>query len=113
MHRVSEWIRRVWYLLNRRRLEAALREEMAAHRAEMTDPRRFGNARALEERATDAWGWCWLHDLGHDLRLGVRSLRRAPAFTTLSIVVLTIGTGLNFAAFEVIDSSLLAPLAVN
>lgn len=113
MHRVSEWIRRVWYLLNRRRLEAALREEMAAHRAEMTDPRRFGNARALEEQAADAWGWRWLHDLGHDLRLGVRSLRRAPAFTTLSIVVLTIGTGLTFAAFEVIDSSLLAPLAVN
>ena len=32
----GEWLRRVWYLLNRGRLENSLREEMAAHR-EMMD----------------------------------------------------------------------------
>jgi predicted permease len=113
MHRIPELFRRLRYLLNRRRIEAALREEMAAHRAEMVDPRRFGNSRLLQEQAAEAWGWRWIDDLGRDVRLGVRTLRRSPGFTALSLGVLTVGTGLNLLAFQLIDSTLLAPLPVN
>jgi predicted permease len=113
MHRLPEFFRRLWYLLNRRRLETALREEMDAHRAEMADPRRFGNSRALQEQAAEAWGWRWLDDLRRDVRLGLRTLRRSPGFTALSLGILTVGTGLNLVAFQVIDLTLLAPLPVN
>ena len=80
MDRLLEWVRRIWYLLNRRRIEAALREEMEAHRAEVKSPARFGNVLRLREEARDVWGWNWLDDVGRDLRLGVRTLRRSPGF---------------------------------
>jgi hypothetical protein len=37
---VGEWPRRLWYRLNRRRMERELEDEMAAHRAMMADPLR-------------------------------------------------------------------------
>ena len=50
---MGEWLRRVWYWLNRRRFEDALREEMAAHRDEMAEPRRFGNSLRLRDEVHD------------------------------------------------------------
>ena len=46
---IGEWMRRLWYLLNRRRFEAALEQDMEAHRAMMGDPVRFGNRLRLRE----------------------------------------------------------------
>ena len=112
MNRLGEWLRRVWYLLNRRRLDAALREEMAAHRAQMNRPGRFGNSLRLREEAHDVWGWRWLDDLGRDLRLGVRTLRRSPGFTLASLAILSVGIGINLAFFQVVDVALLQPLHV-
>jgi predicted permease len=112
MDHVREWLRRIWYLLNRRRFEAALREEMAAHRADMASPARFGNALRLREEAADVWGWRWLDDLGRDLRLGLRTLRRSPGFTIASIAILSVGIGINLAFFHVVNAALLQPLHV-
>ena len=50
---MAEWLRRVWHWLNRRRFEDALREEMAAHRDEMPEPRRFGNTLRLRDEARE------------------------------------------------------------
>jgi hypothetical protein len=44
-----EWPRRVWYLVNRGRLERELEREMAAHRAQMPDGFRFGSPLRLRE----------------------------------------------------------------
>jgi hypothetical protein len=49
--------RRLWYLLNRRRLERELEREMASHRAMMAEPHRFGSALRLREANADVWGW--------------------------------------------------------
>ena len=57
---LAEWARRIWYLLNRRRLERDLRHEMEAHRAMMGQPAGFGNTLRLREEASDVWGWAWL-----------------------------------------------------
>ena len=52
------------YLLNRGRVEAALKEEMNAHRAMMGEPARFGNtlqcgnARAMCGDGTGSTAWC-------------------------------------------------------
>jgi hypothetical protein len=47
MSTVRRWLRRVWYFVNRRRLERELEFEMTAHRAAMGDPRGFGNLTRL------------------------------------------------------------------
>jgi len=62
MHLIGEWLRRVWYLLNRRRIDEALRQEMEAHRASMGHPAGFGNTLRLREEARDVWGWTLPND---------------------------------------------------
>jgi predicted permease len=105
-------LRRVWYLLNRRQLERELEREMAAHRAEMGEPNRFGGTLRLREQSADVWGWAWLDDLWHDLRYGARQLRRAPGFALVAILTLAVGIGANTTAFAILNSMLLAELPV-
>jgi hypothetical protein len=51
---IREFIRRLGYLVHRRKMEDELLREMEAHRAQMKDPRAFGNTLRLREEARDA-----------------------------------------------------------
>ena len=110
MSLLGETARRVWYLLNRDRVDAALRREMEDHRAAMGDPRRFGNARRLREDAHDVWGWQWLDHAVGDLRLAGRTLGRTPGFTAISIASLAIGFALSAATLAVLNAYVLRSL---
>jgi hypothetical protein len=92
-------LRRLWYLLNRRRLERELEREMSSHRAMMTEPHRFGSTMRLREESSDVWGWTWLDDVGRDLRYGARQLRAAPRFTVAAMSILTLGAGVGCQFF--------------
>ncbi len=106
--------RRIWYLLNRQRLERELEEEMAAHRDRMPpeDRRRFGGMLQLREQARDAWGWAWFDALCQDLRFGCRILLRAPGFTVAIIAVMALGIGIALTAFQVFNTLVLRPLPI-
>ena len=48
--------------------------------------------------------------LGHDLRYAIRTLRRTPGTTLLTILILAVGIGANAAVFSVLKAVFLQPL---
>jgi putative ABC transport system permease protein len=52
----------------------------------------------------------WLEDLARDLRHGLRTLLRSPAFTTAAAATLALAIGANTAMFSVLNAVLLRPL---
>jgi len=48
----------------------------------------------------------------HDLRFAIRQLIRNPGFAAASILILTLGIGLNSAVFSVVNATLFRPLPV-
>ena len=102
MIKTGEWLRRISYLLNRGRLDAAMREEMEAHRAMMGEPARFGNTLQLREESSNVWGWEWLDALVRDFRFAARGLRRTPAFALVATVSLAVGLALTTTTVSVV-----------
>ncbi|HEY2861732.1 MAG TPA: ABC transporter permease, partial [Terracidiphilus sp.] len=109
---MRELLRRIHYLLNQRRLDAELENDMEFHRemAARAGRKNFGNARRMREQAYEAWGWVWLDRLLQDLRYGLRILLRAPGFTAMAVLVLAVGIGVNVTAFSLFDMVALKPL---
>ena len=104
---MTELFRCIRYLLNRRRLERELSDEMAAHREMMAEVETgvnpaFGREMRLIESSREVWGWCWLDRLFQDLRYGVRVLRRSPAFSLTATLILALGIGVNLTAFRLV-----------
>src|SRR5215472_4377964 len=111
---MGDFFRRVHYLLNRRRLDRELQNDMEFHREMMSAERRkdFGNPAVLREQAGAAWGWSWLDRLFQDLRFGARMLKNSPALTLTAVTVLALGIGVNVTAFNIADVIFFKPLPV-
>lgn len=109
--------RRLRALLGRRRFEADLDEEMQFHldmeaesRGGEGARRAFGNITRAREEVRDAHGLTAVDDLRRDVHFAFRSLRRAPGYTAVALLILALGIGGTVAVFTVVNVALLQPL---
>lgn len=119
------WLR-IKALLNRRRLERDLEEELEFHlvkRAEMNHRlgleandaqaaarRRFGNVALMKEDCRELWIFSWIETLWKDVRYATRILAKSPGFAAIVICSLALGIGANTAVFSALNAVMLHAL---
>jgi len=80
---------------------------MSPEEARLAARRTFGNPGVVRELLIEARPWHAVDTLLHDLRYGLRSIRRNPWLAAMIVLTLTAGIGVNTAAFTMIDALLL------
>ncbi len=83
---------------------------MSAEDARTAALRQFGNPAVLRDQVRATWSWSSLESFLHDLRIGARTLLRAPSFTVIAVLVMALGIGANIALFTIVRGILLKPL---
>src|SRR5262245_36490581 len=105
---MRQLLRRAWYLMHQRQIEAELAEEMEFHRA-MSGGRDFGNTTIAREDSRAVWIWPSLESLWQDAAYAFRNLRRQPGFTAVVLLVLGIVIGLHGTLVTMLAGVLVRP----
>lgn len=120
------WWKRLLTLFGARRRARDIDDEIAFHLAmrqaeheraglpseiaRRTAARQFGNVTALKEQTHDMWKFPSFESLVRDIRYAFRTLRRAPGFALVAVLVLAIGIGATAAMFSLVDTMLVRGL---
>jgi predicted permease len=123
---MKTFLRKLQWLLTRRRREDELREELEFHLAEETEGLRaaglgheqarsaarrdLGNLAIVVEDTRATWSWAPLEQFLQDVRYAFRMLVRTPTLTLVIMLTLALGIGLTTAMFSVLRGVLLRPL---
>jgi macrolide transport system ATP-binding/permease protein len=117
---VTEFLRKLRWLTERRRKEDELREELQFHLDEETEHagsdaarRELGNLTLLREDTRSVWGWTMVEQFAQDLRYAFRTMGANKLFSLLAILSLALGIGANTAIYSFMDAILLRSLPVS
>ena len=119
-------IGRIRAFFSRRRLDAELDAELAAHidlavdeyvehGMSLAEARRraliqFGGMQQAREHQREARTFMSFDILRQDLKYTLRTLGRDPGFTVVAVLILTLAIGANIAVFSVVNTLMLRPL---
>jgi predicted permease len=111
-----------WAKADRQELEDRLDDEIRFHVEQQTDKNRragmtpdearrqalirFGGVEQMREGTRDVFRAVRIEHLARDVRYGLRSLRRYPAFSAMAVLSLAIGIGANAVIFGVVNAAL-------
>jgi putative ABC transport system permease protein len=123
---MNSFFRKLTWLLQRRRREHEIQEELQFHLAEETEERQaaglekdqaawaarrdLGNATLVKESTREVWTWLFLEQLAQDARYALRGFKDNPGFAVTAILSLALGIGSSLAIYTVADNLLLRPL---
>ncbi len=126
MNPFRKLLRRLRALLQRRRLEREMNDELRFHlemqeaanraagmsgdEARFAARRQFGHLDGVKESMRDLRGWVWLEQLGKDAGFALRALARSPGFLGAAVPTLACGIGLCTTIFSVVNPVLFRPL---
>ena len=124
---LAEWLRRLRSLLRGAGEDAEMEQELRFHldmemeknlaagmdrlEARRQAHLRLGGMVPVREAVRDARGVRPLSDAIRDIGLTVRSLRRSPLFTVVTVATLSLGIGATTAVYSFVDGILLSPLS--
>jgi predicted permease len=129
MNYLREWWKRAAGLFHKERRDAELEEELASHLEMMVEQniergmtaeeaRRtariaLGGGEQIKEAVREQRGLPFLESLIADVRFGLRMLRKNPSFTTIAVLTLGLGVGVNASMFSIFDAFLFQRLPVS
>ena len=123
---MRRWMARVWAFFFRRRRDADLEAELAAHldfaieenierglspqEARREALAKIGGMQQAREKHRETRGLMKIDIVMYDLRYTFRTLGRDLGFTIAAVLILALGIGANVAVFSVVNTLLLRPL---
>jgi putative ABC transport system permease protein len=95
---------------HRERLERdATTAGASAEQARQLAVRRLGNVTRVTEDTRERWSWPRLDNLIQDVRYGLRSIARGPAFAAVVMGTLALGMAANTVVYSMVDGVVLNP----